>query len=117
MLNRFTSKINPIILKIQCGLKNLINNIDNKLFSPMHYDTRIVYINSHIVEKFIKDELQRNVKSMKKELFEAGIIHKADNRYTFKKHDKGEHIYLCLFAEFWELSDNKEHLSNKQSND
>ncbi len=54
---------------------------------------------------------------MKKELFESGIIRKADRRYTFKKHDKGEHICLCFFAEFLELDDKNEHLSDKQSND
>lgn len=90
---------------------------DQAFFSTTSYDTRIIYINNRILEDFIKDELKRDTKSMKKELFEAGIIRKADRRYTFKKHDKGEHICLCFFAEFLELDDKNEHLSDKQSND
>jgi len=83
---------------------------DGEIFSPYEHDDRVLYIKNKLVEDFIKKSTS-NVQVIKRRLYDKGIILKNGKRFTFKKHDKGEHICLCFYAEYLGLSDRDEHLS------
>lgn len=129
MEDMYTNLTNPFISKTLNYVKDLYeqhkydnpqktvwiseqeNFTDNEVFSPFEHDNRLIYICNDIIEKFIKNKLHAKVQPTKQLLFDKRIILKNGNRYTFKKHDKGEHVCLCFYAEYLELSDRDEHLS------
>lgn len=127
--NADNADISPIISKVLNFVKNTYekhkddvpqktiwiseyNNItDGELFSPYPHDNRLVYINNKILQDFIEKNLHANALQAKKLLYSKNIILKHTKGYTYKKHDKGEHVCICFYAEYLKLSDRNNHLS------
>lgn len=84
---------------------------DEEFFSSMGYDNRLLYIRNDLVEDFIKKQSTSDVRKIKQQLHEKGIIRKNAKRFVFKKSMRGERTCLCFYAEYLGLNDRDEHLS------